>query len=121
MNSHELVLNIQALSKQLDVVSNPHRASELAVEMSVLLACLNEPLYQLELRYQLLRGEKYNENLDNGMKPTPAKDSLEFSKGLIELRLELEKFKEFVRSHERLVNRVENHLRNAGNMERRGV
>lgn len=121
MNSHEQVTNILALSDELDVVRNPHRASEIAVEMSVLLAGLSEPLHQLELQYQLLRGERYHKNLDEGLKPTPAKDSLEFDEELIKLKLRLEKFKEFVRSHERLVNRVENHLRNAGNMERRGV
>lgn len=116
---NETVSAIVNLEKQLDV-KNPHRASELAVEISILLGELVEPISGYETDYMLLRSEKYHENLER-MKPTPAKDALDFDPELVKLRVQIEKLKDFQRSRERTVNRIENHLRNIGNMERRGV
>lgn len=116
----EIVKSIVQLEEELNL-SNPHRASAIAVEMSVLLGNLVEPFSELEEQYLTLRGEKYVKNLEDGLKPTPASNSLEFDPELIKLKIRLEKFNGFIRSRERTINRIENHLREKTKMESRGI
>jgi hypothetical protein len=116
----EVLGSIHALEQELDV-GNPHRASEICVEIASHLARLSEPLNQSEEDYLLSRGELYRAKLDAGMKPTPAKDSLEFNDDLNIQKMRIEKVKDFIRSREKLILRVENHLRNEVMMERKGI
>lgn len=119
MNYQDTLKNIQALESKLNL-KNPHRNSEIAVEISILLGNLSDDLSELENIYSEHREEVYKNNLER-MKPTPARQSLEFDSTLRLMRNEINQLKEFIRTRESLVRRIENHLRNVGDMERRGV
>lgn len=83
--------------------------SERNVELSLLLGKLVELSNGLEELYLTTKSERYWENLKS-MKSTPAKDVLDFDPDLIKMKLDVERVKDFIRTRERTILRIEHHL-----------
>lgn len=116
---------LDLLKEELERISlplnHPHQLSEALVRRAILLAEFVNPLSDLEASYQRLRGEGYHNNLKLGLKPTPAKDQLDFDKELVDARVNVERWKAYVKAQENILFRAENHLKTEIQLERKGI
>jgi len=116
----EIQNDILALEKELNV-KNPHRMNEISVEMSILLGDLVGPLSRLQRDYSEKRSTAYRKYLSDGMKPTPAEKAADHELEVVRRKLDIEYIKEFIRTRERTINRIENYLSEHIKLQTRGV
>ena len=92
-------------------IAPPVVLSETIVKIRVLLLQLVDHLAEAELDYRRSKAARYDRFIKEGMKKSPAIDSLDFEQDLIEKRVAAERLRNYVKYVDSLVSSVQTAIR----------
>lgn len=92
-------------------IAPPVVLSETIVKIRVLLLQLVDHLAEAELDYRRSKAARYDKFIKEGMKKSPAIDSLDFEQDLIEKRVAAERLRNYVKYVDSLVSSVQTAIR----------
>lgn len=92
-------------------INDPVTLSETIVKIRVLLVTLTNKVADAELEYKRLRAGKYAQNIKDGMKRSPASDSLRYDEELIEMESVSDRLRNYMKYVDGLVSSVQSLLK----------
>jgi hypothetical protein len=118
MDANRIIEQIEKFQKQLlkstsngVEVNDPGPLSDAIVKIRILLVQLVDKVAEAELDYRRTKAARYDKFLKEGMKKSPAKDSLEFEQDLLEMASTAERLRNYMRYVDGLVSAVQSLLK----------
>lgn len=118
MEVNEIVEQIEKFQVQLFVKSQggveiapPHVAGPVGIKIRTLLTQMVDKVFDIELEYRRTKAARLDSFLKDGMKKSPAIDQLEFEPDLIDLKIKVERLKNYMKYADSLVSMVQSHIR----------
>ncbi|UOF77984.1 hypothetical protein [Caudoviricetes sp.] len=92
-------------------INDPGALSEAIVKIRVLLVQLVDKVADAELEFKRTRAARYDKFITEGMKKSPAVDALKFDQELIEMEINTERIRNYMRYVDSLVSAVQSLLK----------
>lgn len=125
MDTADIIKQIEKFQTQLLVnngngveINNPVALADAIVKIRVLLVQLVDKVAEAELEYRRTKAARYDRFIKEGMKRSPAIDSLDFEADLIELKVETERVRGYMKYVDSLVSAVQSLLKVQSSGER---
>jgi len=99
-------------------INDPNALSEAIVKIRVLLVQLVDKVADSELEYKRTRAARYDKFITEGMKKSPAVDALKFEQDLIEMEVNTERIRNYMKYVDSLVSAVQSLLKVQSSGER---
>lgn len=125
MDAQRIIEQIERFQTQLLVntgngveINNPGALSEAIVKIRVLLVQLVDKVADAELDFKRTRAARYDKLIKDGMKRTPATDTLKYDQELIEMESGAERIRNYMKYTDSLVSAVQSLLKVQSSQER---